>query len=57
MLSDDKFSSADLGASVDSVEDGETDSGLSNAQDGASAGGDSSDGDDCTRSLRLKLPP
>ena len=44
------------GGSVNSASVGETDTGLSNAQDGALAGGDSNDGDDCIRSLRRKLP-
>ena len=56
VLNNDEFSSTGWGASVDSVSVGETDSDLSNAQDGALAGGDSNDGDDCIRTLRRKLP-
>ena len=48
VLNNDELSSTGL----DSAGVGETDSGLSNAQDGALAGGDSNDGDDCIRSLR-----
>ena len=56
MLSDDELWSTGLGTS-DSVEAaGETGCGL-NAHDGASAGGNSNDGDDCISSLRRKLPP
>ena len=52
VLNNDELSSTGL----DAAGVGETDSGLSNAQDGALAGGDSNDGDDCIRSLCRKLP-